>query len=144
MIQYTADKEEISASFGKQIFSVPWTWDLFPFPGTLNFFTASGEGRVGVMFLISFVLRLGVYCQIDTIMRWIGANTGRNEHKMTRKATQVVTETREKFSRLLIRPEIDRALRYGILTPGSSSLSSRRRLWYLSLVLIREPGISPS
>jgi hypothetical protein len=60
VIQYTADKEEISASFGKQIFSVPWTWDLFPFPGPLNFFTASGEGRMGVMFFMSFLQRLGL------------------------------------------------------------------------------------
>ena len=41
---YTADKEEIGAFFGKQIFAVLWTWDLFPFLGPLNFFTASGGG----------------------------------------------------------------------------------------------------
>ena len=40
-----ADKGEISASFGKEIFAVSWTWHRFPFPGPLNFFTASGGLR---------------------------------------------------------------------------------------------------
>jgi hypothetical protein len=64
-----ADKEEISASFGKQIFAVPWTGFRFPFPGPLNFFTASGEGGVGVMFLKKFMQRLGTVMVLSNLSK---------------------------------------------------------------------------
>jgi hypothetical protein len=40
-----AGKEEISASFGKQIFAVPWTWERFSFPGPPGIFTIIGRRK---------------------------------------------------------------------------------------------------
>lgn len=41
-----------------------------------------------------------VYRKIDEVLRHVGANPGRSDHKMARKASRVVAETREKIAEL--------------------------------------------
>lgn len=73
---------------------------------------------------------------MNEVMRRIGGNPGRSDHKLARKANQIITETREKIAELLCIPEAQRviftcnateAINLGLkgsLSPGDHALIS--------------------
>ena len=77
-----------------------------------------------------------VYRRINEVLRRTGANPGRSDHKMARKASRILTDTREEISLLFNLPRPERVIftanateainlgLKGILSPGDLAVTS--------------------
>ena len=84
----------------------------------------------------SFPKPAGVYRKINEVLRRIGANPGRADHKLARKANQIVTETRERIAEFMGIPDPQRVVftcnateainlgLKGLLSPGDHAITS--------------------